>query len=515
MVGGTQGLVGLGEVRRRGTRKQAQPPQALQEADIVGPDGQFRVRVGPAQDQVLNHKLDVGNTAPALLEVEATPPALVQALAHLGAHLPHLGAQLLRVALPAEDVPADLGEAREQAAIASQRPGAHQGLVLPGPGLAGLVVGEGAQGAHQQALVAVRAQAHVHLVELAGGGVGGHHVDGPLTHAGIELVVGDGLGPRRHGVGVVAAVEEDQVEIGAIAQFDPPQLAVADDQEAGATLPDPGGRPMALRQVAIGQGDHPVQAGLGDIGEVVADHHQGDDAGKVGGGHPQPVALGELAQTFHLLLQVVRVQGAEEPVQLGLQFRPPQGGIEATGIDQLVQEQGLADDLLADPGAHAGQADQLGEDDGPLHQHGQVGGAPGHGLQHPQNPLQGQVRGHGAGNHRQAQGHELVEALAAAAAEFLAVGRGTEGLQPRPGLLGIGEAGLGQQILCLALVQAPAPEGDIGGLLSGGSGLAGGEDPVELALDPAAVLLQAGVEAGPVRIAHGPGQAQPAEVIGG
>ncbi len=138
--------------------------------------------------------------------------------------------------------------------------------------------------------------------------MGGHHVDGPLAHAHVELVMGDGLGPGGQGVGGLATVEEDQVQIGAIAQFDPPQLAIADDQEAGAAallgnrrgdlpgvpgvsslpgcLPAPHGRAMALRQVAVGQGDHPVQAGLGDIREVVADHHQGDDAGEVGGGHP-------------------------------------------------------------------------------------------------------------------------------------------------------------------------------------------------------------------------------------
>jgi hypothetical protein len=142
-------------------------------------------------------------------------------------------------------------------------------------------------------------------------------------------------------------------------------------------------------------------------------------------------------------LQVVRVQGPEENIQFSLQLGAPQGGIEAPGVDELIQEQRLANDLLADPGAHAGQADQLRQDDGPFHQHGQVGGTPGHGLQHPQHPLQGQIRRLRTGDHRQTQGHELVQALATAAAKILTVGGGAEGFQPRPGLVWVAETALG------------------------------------------------------------------------
>ena len=85
-------------------------------------------------------------------------------------------------------------------------------------------------------------------------------------------------------------------------------------------------------------------------------------AGQIGGGHPQHVAVGELAQPLHLLLQVLRVHGVQQGIQLGLQVLAAQGGIESARVDQLVEQQRLADDLLRDPGAHAGEPRELGED---------------------------------------------------------------------------------------------------------------------------------------------------------
>ena len=59
------------------------------------------------------------------------------------------------------------------------------------------------------------------------------------------------------------------------------------------------------------------------------------------------------------------------------------------------------------------------------------------------------------------------------------------------------------------------PEGGEGRLLGGGFGLGGGKDAVELTLDPAAVFIEDRQKTGPIVEAHGPGQAQPAEVVGG
>ena len=197
--------------------------------------------------------------------------------------------------------------------------------MFPGPGLLDLVVREGSEGPHQEPLIAIRAQAHIDLVKLTGGGLGGHHMNGALAQARIELVVGQGLGTGGHGIDAIAAVEKDQIQVRAIAQLDPPQLAITDHQKAGLPGPNPGGGPMPLNQVAIGQGDNALQAGLGDVGEIVADHHEGDSPRQIGGGDPQPVALGELAQPLHLLFQVLRVQGVQEGIQLGLQLGPAQG----------------------------------------------------------------------------------------------------------------------------------------------------------------------------------------------
>ena len=55
----------------------------------------------------------------------------------------------------------ELGGARDSARV-------EQGLVLPGPGFAPLVLGEGADAGDEQAALATRAQAHIDLIEAPG-----------------------------------------------------------------------------------------------------------------------------------------------------------------------------------------------------------------------------------------------------------------------------------------------------------------------------------------------------------
>ena len=58
-------------------------------------------------------------------------------------------------------------------------------------------------------------------------------MDHTLAHARIEHIVGHAAPPVGHGVEVGAAVQENQIEIGGVAQLDTAQFAVADHREAG------------------------------------------------------------------------------------------------------------------------------------------------------------------------------------------------------------------------------------------------------------------------------------------
>ena len=70
---------------------------------------------------------------------------------------------------------------------------------------------------------------------------------------------------------------------------------------------------------------HALQCDLGDLGQVVADHHQRDGTDDVGGGDPQQIALRELAQALHLLFQVALGDRVQQRVQLQSQLTRVQG----------------------------------------------------------------------------------------------------------------------------------------------------------------------------------------------
>ena len=110
---------------------------------------------------------------------------------------------------------------------APARPG--EGLVFPGPGgvaaAATLVFVEGGGRGHQQAGAAVGAQRGVDLEQLPRGGAQGQPGDQLAHEGGIDLLraVGVGLG--------IVVVEEDHVQVAAVAQLQPAQLAVGDHGE--------------------------------------------------------------------------------------------------------------------------------------------------------------------------------------------------------------------------------------------------------------------------------------------
>jgi hypothetical protein len=134
------------------------------------------------------------------------------------------------------DEAAEVGQRR----LAQHEAGARHGLVFPGPGRVAatvlLVVGVGVKGGDQQTRAAVGSQRGVDLEQVALGGLGGQPVD-QLAHKG-----GIGLGGGLVGV----FVDEDDVQVAAVAQLFATELAVTNDAELGhvamarfQTLPDP------------------------------------------------------------------------------------------------------------------------------------------------------------------------------------------------------------------------------------------------------------------------------------
>ena len=102
-----------------------------------------------------------------MLDVEQ-PAAVRVTVQHAAAHGLHIAAQPGQIARQAQHVHPQTLEGRTDRRIAGHEAGAGEGLMLPDPGLAALVLGEGVDLAHQQPAGAVRPQPQIGLVEHAG-----------------------------------------------------------------------------------------------------------------------------------------------------------------------------------------------------------------------------------------------------------------------------------------------------------------------------------------------------------
>ena len=163
-------------------------------------------------------------------------------------------------------------EARAQLRRACHGARVQQRLVLPGPRLLALVVGERVDVGDQQPSLAARPQSHVDLVEPAGGGVHGQEVHDALREPHEEQLVVDGA--RAGGLLPLAlrVVQEHQIEVGGVAELDSAELAVAD----GADVHGARGIGVAASWQAELRGDLPpaeiegaLDDELGDVREPV------------------------------------------------------------------------------------------------------------------------------------------------------------------------------------------------------------------------------------------------------
>ena len=175
-------------------------------------------------------------------------------------------------------------------------------------------------------------------------------------------------------------MNEDQVQVRTIAQFDTAELAVADDGEAHAVRIGPCRCAVALRHVTPGKPESGIERDSRDIGQVVADDHQGNDARDIGCCDAQPVGCDKEAQHLHLLLEV-SFNLCKFVREFLLEIEALERVIQLARIDQAVEQHRQPANPVEKPRARVEQVDQLLAGLRILAQQRQVGGSPGDGLE--------------------------------------------------------------------------------------------------------------------------------------
>ncbi|MNJ34097.1 hypothetical protein D3C77_287960 [compost metagenome] len=391
--------------------------------------------------------------------------------------------------------------------------------MFPGPGLILLITLEGTQRADQQARRAGRTQAHVHVVELPGVCLGGQQVNDALAQAGEELGAVDRLGTVGFGLRITV-VDEHQIKVRAMAELDTADLAVADNNEARITQAaiTALGLAMAGYGLAPGQGQHLVEDGFGQPGQVVADLHQRQVAGDFRGGYPQAVGQLEVTQRLHLLLEVVLGDTREPLAQFGRQLRRLGRAEQATFVEQFVQQQREAGDLLGDPRACRAQGQQTTQRPRVLGQQHQISRTPRHRFDQRQHPLQHQVRVgvfHRLGQQAWDKG---IQALAPEPLHGTQLRAGAQAGQLLERLARIGKTGVLQLAARGLFILGFFPErqpltADNHFTLFAFIFIGVGDDLAEVPVDAPAPVHQLGMEAVPVGKAEHEGDARTVQVV--
>ncbi len=136
-----------------------------------------------------------------------------------------------------------------------------------------------------------------------------------------------------------------------MAKLDSTNLAIAQDDKGRIAQRTVGTPRLAVPcdGVAPSQGQHLFENGLGEPGQVIANLHQRQGAGDLGSRNPQSVRQLEVAQRFHLLLEVVLGNARQPLAQFGSEFRRQRRAEQPPRVEQLVEQQRKARDLLGDP----------------------------------------------------------------------------------------------------------------------------------------------------------------------
>ena len=291
--------------------------QGFQNADIVAVGQQRGRLVGKGQHGILAEEFDVHHATRIVFQVEGALGAhgigrslAAQMVTHLVAHVDHVAAQGVLGTFDAQNRTTQRLEARGQCVTARHYSSSHQRLVLPGPGILTLIVGESLQRGHQQASVTRRPQPHIHLVKAARRRDGRQQVNDALPQASKK----DRGVQRARAIGgalAVAVVQEHQIEIRAVAQLDAAQLAIANDQKRRLTVITARGHAMLAGQVLPGHGQHRFQNHFRNEGEVIAHFHQMPRTDHIRCRHVQHLGVLEDPQCFQLRLFVILGQAIE------------------------------------------------------------------------------------------------------------------------------------------------------------------------------------------------------------
>jgi hypothetical protein len=263
--------------------------------------------------------------------------------------------------------------------------------MFPGPSFLALVALEGVHTRHQEATLAVGPQPHIDLVKSSRRRVHGQQVHYALTQAQEKQAVVDaplalgGLNPAAR------IVQEHQVKVRPITQFQAAQLAVPGNRDHDRTkirfiIAAIRGT-VRLRHLLPGKVHAALNDQFGDVGEPVADAHQRQPAGKIGQRHREHRDLLELPQCLHLTLRIVCRHALGARRQLHDESLPRWQFIERLGVDQFIQQQRKVGDLPRQKTADRAYLDQAVQRRRLLLEQSQVRGAGADRLQHPQHAL--------------------------------------------------------------------------------------------------------------------------------
>ncbi len=400
---------------------------------------------------------------------------------HLLAHREHFRAELDAVAALAEELAADLLEGGADGRIAGDEAGAGQRLVLPHPGVFELVLAEGFQRTDDEAGVAVRPQPQVGLEQDAGGGARRQ----PGVEARAELGI-DGASLRRR---IVEQV--DEIEVGSVAEFLAAKLAIADHRE-GRLFAVPG------EQFAPGQLDAAPDEDVGEFREVVGELLHGEQPGDVLCEEAEHLRMVRLAQHVHLLFGV-GLEGVGLLGELLAEARPVGRHLQDARIEQFVEQDRVAQQVVGRPGRGAGDLRDLFERLRILQQQREIGGAAADRFEQVEHARQRLVRiGHRRRRLDDAR-HEGVEARPGLLAHLLVAQAAADRAKPRAEGCRRAKAE-SDELLAVAAITAAGP--DLFERLVACVGI--GENPLEMAGDGLAMVVELHQQRFVVREAHRP-----------
>ncbi len=449
-----------------------------------------------AQHQKLQQELQVHQPAFALLEVEQRRIAAIQLGAHAPAHRRHVRAQRRLRARTRQHLRAQRLEIGGKRRIPGDRARAHQRLVLPGPGALALVVAEAGETGHQQALGAVRAQAHVHVEQTAGTGAHAQQRHQLLPQARIparrvQAARAGGLRLRR------GVVQEHQVEVGAEAQLLAAQGAVAEHREAAV-----GNAAVRRFQFIAGQAQHAGHHRIGQMRQPARAVLRVDAAVQQRQREAEAERLPHLVERIQRRLGVVRAQHR----RAGRAHRVGVRQLAAHAhVQQFVQQQRIGGQALAQQGAARQRVHQPRQRRRLLVEQGQVAGAAQDRLQQRQHPPHHCLRLRAGGRLRQQRRQHPVQPRARGIRQIAHAGAAREIAQAGMQLLGrLREAGRRQRLGARMLRQRP-PVGRQAVALRAAAAPARGQQRGELLAHPRALRGQRRPQRRPIRIAQAAG----------